>query len=141
MEHTADPVCLGCEKRLEWAHPYLQDWFRAHIKPQYPNTHVSWSFRGQEDQNAFYRDGKTKLIWPNSAHNHMENGAPLSLALDLFQIDEDGVARWAPLFFAKLNAYNEAQGLKIFWGGRWKTLGDGDHFSYIPPMKAPEKIS
>ncbi len=80
------------------------------------------------DQNKCVSEGKSKAVWPTSPHNAMRDKKPCSKALDLFQIDEDGIARWVPIFFAKLNAENLANLEPLIWGGEFKTLGDSCHF-------------
>lgn len=129
--HTSDAVCPSCAEKLLQAHPYLQSWFKE-VKSRYANAHVSWSFRDMTDQNEYLREGKTRLAFPKSAHNVSVQGKPCSMALDLFLIDEDGIAKWPPLWFAKLNSENQTMKEPIFWGGKWKSLGDGDHYQYTP---------
>lgn len=128
--HTAGQDCPLCLLKLKQAHPYLGEWFLA-LKRKYVNVHVSWSFRNQEEQTQCFKDGKTKLQWPYSPHNNMNaSNEPFALALDLFQEDEDGVARWSQPFFMKVNEENVAAGEPIAWGGRFKTLADLDHFQF-----------
>lgn len=130
LHHTDAPVCPLCEEKLKQAHVYLGEWFRA-LKRRYPNVHVSWSWRGQESQDHAFETGSSRLKWPFSAHNQTTSeGMPNSMALDLFQIDEDGVARWSPSFFAKVNAENEASGEPLRWGGKWKSIGDSCHYQF-----------
>lgn len=124
LHHIEGPLCPLCEEKLDKVHPYMANWYRIK-KKKYPNLHVSWGFRGRSEQERAFNDGKTKLHYPDSAHNKIP-----SLAIDLFQIDEDGVARWSQVFFMKLNAENEADQFPIKWGGNWKSLGDADHFQY-----------
>lgn len=40
-------------------------------------------WRGEEAQEDAFKRGASKLHWPDSKHNHTENGQPLSLAVDL----------------------------------------------------------
>lgn len=124
--HTSDPVCPLCEEKLAQADAALQSWFREKIKPGFPDAHISWSFRNQADQEQAYADGKTKAHWPNSKHNHMP-----SLALDLFQIDEDGKALWSPKFFFEVDEVTQRSGSPIRWGGTFRTIGDKDHFELV----------
>lgn len=130
--HTNTEVCTSCEKKLEEAHPKLREWFSA-VKKRYINAHVSCAFRNQADQTKVYLEKKSTLRWPNSKHNFMKDGKPCAMALDLFQIDEDGLARWSPQFFAKLNADNEAAKIDLRWGGLFKSLGDYCHFELKIP--------
>lgn len=124
--HTSDPVCPACEEKLATAHPDLAAWYRTSVKPKYPDAHVSWGYRDQVGQEAAFEDGKTRLHFPNSAHNKVP-----ARALDLFQINAAGSAVWEPRFFASLSDANKLDYPHIIWGGNWKTLGDGDHFELL----------
>ncbi len=126
IHHEAGPICPLCESKLAAAHPYLINWFRS-LKKKYINVHLSWAYRNLEEQELAVAEGKSKLHYPDSAHNKMP-----AMALDLFQEDEDGVARWSVSFFNLVNSENVTARLPIRWGGRWKTLGDNDHFEYDP---------
>lgn len=121
--HTSDPVCALCELKLAQADAYLATWFRDHVKPNHRDIHVSWSYRNATEQEEAVREGKSKLHYPDSAHNLLP-----SHALDLFQIDQAGHAVWDPGPLAALADYNRANQLSILWGGEFKTLGDYDHF-------------
>ena len=129
FHHVDGLVCPACEDKLSRVHPYLAQWFRMTVKREYPSAHVSWSDRDEASQEAAFAAGTTKLHYPESAHNHTENGKPLSYALDLFQ-QVSGKAVWDKNFFQSLADAIEAAGLPIFWGGKWRALGDNDHFQY-----------
>lgn len=134
FHHMDGPICSSCEEKLYEAHPYLRDWFHR-VKKKYLNVHVSCSFRGEEDQEKAVLEHKSKLHFPNSAHNRLDdNSQPCSRALDIFQIDEDGVARFSYPFYKKLaqECEQDQDQDQIKWGGNWKTLGDSDHFQYEP---------
>lgn len=126
FHHTSEPVCPLCEEKLSQAHEHLATWFRTIVKPKWPDAHVSWSYRGKEDQEKAFADAKTRLHFPKSAHNHQP-----ALALDLFQLNEDGVAVWSPKFFAQVALLNKGEYPNLVWGGTFKTLGDGDHFELL----------
>lgn len=127
--HSDDRYCSKCVEILKGAHYFLVAWFWK-VKARHPNVHVSCAFRSQDAQNQAVSDGKSQLAWPKSAHNHVNTeGLPESRALDLFQIDEDGVARWSPIFMAKLNSECEADKEPLLWGGHYKSLGDSCHFN------------
>jgi hypothetical protein len=130
LHHTAGVECEACDEKLLQAHPFMRSWFKNKVKAKYVNCHISWSWRGKSDQNKFYADGKTKAMWPNSPHNQVVDEKPCSYALDLFQIDEDGIARFSQLFYARINAENETARLPVRWGGKFKSIGDADHFEY-----------
>lgn len=138
MRHEHGPECLRCNELLQDAHPELVAWFKR-AKARYVNVHISCSFRNSTEQNKAFAEGKSQLRWPKSKHNNTENGRPCSLALDLFLIDEDGLARFPPLFYAKLNADNERDREPIEWGGKWTKFKDLVHFQLViaePPLAA-----
>lgn len=129
LHHNSDPSCPLCEDKLTRAHSDLVRWFQS-VKFMHPDVHISWSYRGEQDQEQAFLDGKSKLHYPNSAHNKTdENGNPCSRALDLFQINEDNQAIFNPGFYARLSS--EEHGVSVLWGGRWKTMGDYDHWQMI----------
>lgn len=134
MLHTlgSDGFCIGCALKLKDAHPELDRFFREYVLPKYSRAHISWSFRGEEDQEQAYRDGKSKLHWPHSPHNQKP-----SLAIDLFEIDENGRAKWDPKFFAMIAQEAVIHGLPIVWGGSWKSIGDTDHFELTKELEGP----
>lgn len=125
--HSHDPHCLLCEEKLATAHPWLRDWFWR-VKSRHPSVHTSWAWRGEEDQNRLKAEGASNASFGKSKHNHMEDGKPCSLALDLFELTQAGTARWDGVFFAGLNAENEALGENLIWGGKFRKLGDYCHF-------------
>lgn len=132
LSHAEGPACPLCEEKLKTAHPTIREWFLGK-KAKYRNLHVSCAYRGAEEQEKAFKEHATTLHYPESKHNHTEGGKPCSLAVDVFQIDEDGRARFSSLFCAKLNAENQAEGLKIRWGGTFhlKHGNDGCHFEVI----------
>lgn len=131
--HTSDPVCALCDLKLEQAHPFMLDWFRR-VKAKYPNAHISWTYRDKIAQEQAFLDHRTHDHFPNSPHNreNPETKLPESLAIDLFQIDEDGVALFSPKFYLSVAQDCKAEKSPIKWGGEFKTLGDYDHFQYVP---------
>jgi hypothetical protein len=129
--HVYGPSCEGCNAKLLTAHPYLQNWFTSVVKPKWPETHISWAWRGQDDQEQAFNDGKSREHWPTSKHNYEQAGAPCSLALDLFNLDADNQATWPPGLYVIINQNNLTLGLPVVWGGSWKTFKDADHFELV----------
>lgn len=80
--------------------------------------------RGKEDQDRAYREGKSKLRWPNSRHN-----AWPSEAVDLAPapLDWDDTRRFKGLAVAILEE-GRNQGTEITWGGSWRGFVDVPHF-------------
>lgn len=69
------------ERHLSSCHPIIVEVANEVI------THFDFTvlqgFRSKEKQNEAYRTGRSKLEWPESTHNHMEGGEPLSLGIDI----------------------------------------------------------
>lgn len=126
MRHTHDAKCPSCEKKLEKAHPLISHWFHE-IKKEYPEIHVSWTFRTQEEQEFFFNEGSTRLRWPNSQHNAMKAGRPCARAMDLFQLRLDNVAVFPWRLYKEVSEFLKEKEAPIDWGyDLWKW--DGDHF-------------
>lgn len=107
------------------AHPDLAKWFREIVKPKFNDCHISWSYRGRDDQEKAFLDGKSKLHFPLSAHNKSDDqGNACAMALDLFELDYNGIARWAWGYFRSIAQMSP----ELRWGGDFKDLGDSDHF-------------
>lgn len=115
--------CPLCEEKLTLAAPELAKWFRESVKPKNPTAHISWSFRDRDSQEAAFLDGKTRLHFPNSAHNKKP-----AAALDLFELDLNGRAYWGWKFFRDIADQAAADSAPISWGGHFTHLGDADHF-------------
>lgn len=130
-KHTnATETCPSCEEKLKTAHPELQEWFNTVVKPKHRDAHISWAWRGKEDQEKAFLDGATKLHFPLSPHNKTDDqGNPCSLALDLFELDYNSIARWAWGYFRDIAKEAQQSKFKIRWGGDFKTLGDSNHYS------------
>lgn len=122
--HTSDAICPLCEYKLAAVDPTLQYWFRQHIKPNFPDAHISWGYRNETEQEQAYLDHKTRLHYPQSDHNKIP-----AKALDLFEINDAGQGVWNPGFFSAINDYNEDHGIELIWGAKWRSLGDNDHFA------------
>lgn len=122
LHHTTDPVCPLCEEKKQLAHPILQKWWDA-IKLQFKDAHLSWTFRDEADQDIAFNNGKSKLRFPNSAHNKTP-----ARAMDIFQINATGVACFMRPYYQDINDFLQENQAPIYWGGHWIGLGDTDHF-------------
>lgn len=124
--HTKDLPCPLCEEKRRDAHPVLQGWWER-VKAQFPDAHLSWTFRDEANQNLFYLQGKTRCKWPNSAHNQKP-----SRAMDLFQLREDGVPSWHTVYFEKIQSWLLEKKAPLQWAGDWTRFQEYDHWQ-IPP--------
>jgi len=87
--------------------------------------------RGQIEQEIAFKNGASKLRWPNSKHNQSP-----SLAVDVAPLLEGKVCwdwdlynKFAPLVkdeWGKMEEEGLTGGTKLVWGGDWK-FRDGPH--------------
>lgn len=91
---------------------------------------VTCGHRGKKDQDKAVAEGKSKAVWPTSAHNKLP-----SLAVDLvpYPVDWEDIGRFKELaaaFFAVANMMYELGIIKskFEWGGNWRKLKDYPHF-------------
>ncbi len=121
--------------RLNGVDPRLQEILNEAIK--IVDFSVLESFRDQETQNAMFRDGKSKLRWPDSKHNRRP-----SLAADIapYPIDWNDIRR-----FDRLSGviFGIAHSLKIQvrWGGDWDRDWDlfDNRFNDLPHFELFEE--
>lgn len=83
-------------------------------------------FRGEQEQNKAYREGKSKLQYPESKHNQTP-----SRAVDIapYPIDWEDKKRFYYLA-GLIKGIAHAEGVKIRWGGDWDRDGDFDDQSF-----------
>ena len=86
--------------------------------------------RGQTEQDAAYKNGKSKARFPNSAHNKLP-----SRAVDLvpYPVDWKDTGRFKQLaaaFIAVANLLKERGEInsEFTWGGLWPAFKDYPHF-------------
>lgn len=130
LHHTSDPECPLCLDKISKATPVLQDWFKIHVKPNFPRAHISWSYRNETEQEQAFADHKSKLRYPYSAHNKIP-----ALALDIFEIDENGEGLWAPTFFYRGEQVQPRQSRQPQVGGLLQPLGRQRSLAGDPRMK------
>ena len=96
-------------KNLDTCHPDLQKVFNEVIK------HVDCSIicgqRGKEDQNKAFKDGRSKVKYPNGRHN-----ANPSKAVDVapYPIDWDNLERFT-LFAGFVLGIAKSMNIKLIW--------------------------
>lgn len=115
---------------LKQCHEDLQTWLDTIIK--YYDCSVICGNRGEEDQNAAYNGGHSKLKFPQSKHNKSP-----SLAVDVVPYpidwdDIDGFIKFGNYALGVADALYDIGMIKhrIRWGGNWKML-DYPHFELI----------
>ena len=105
--------CRRSRKNLETCHEDLQELFNEVIK--YFDCTVIQGHRGEEEQNKYFNEGKSKVKYPNGRHN-----ANPSNAVDVvpYPIDWDDTDRMY-YFSGFVKGIAAKMGITIRWGGDW----------------------
>lgn len=121
------PFSYGSLKQRDTLHPDLQK--VVDEAAQTCNFSIICGHRNQEDQNRAFQEGKSKQQWPNSRHN----SSP-SEAVDCapYPLDWNNAQEFA-VMAGHILAAAERVGVKIEWGGRWKSIVDLPHFQLAKP--------
>lgn len=120
----------GCEKCKEFLTQLNKELasYASDILARFPDCHISCAFRGEAEQNQAFKNGKSRLKWPNSKHNVMKDGLPCSEAIDLFQLSDLGTAIFNRDYYKTIFNFIKENQLPIAWGGLWVTFKDNPHF-------------
>ena len=101
------------KERLATCDEKLQVLFKEVIK--YVDCSILEGHRGEDRQNALYKEGKTKVLYPRGRHN-----ADPSRAVDVVPYPVDWEDRERMTLFAGFVLGIASQmGLNIRWGGDW----------------------
>jgi len=108
--------------RLKGVHPLLVKCAQMALERSTIDFEISEGLRSLERQKALYEAKKSRTM--NSYHL-------VGKAVDVFAII-DGKVDWNLKSYAEINkAFQSAAkelGIKITWGGSWKSIVDGVHF-------------
>ena len=110
-------------ERLETCHPALRAVMTRALEISPFDITIVCGWRGEADQNKAYAEGKSKARWGQSKHKHMQDGKPLSLAVDVApwvngSIPWDDKTSFSVLAGVVFAAAIE-RGVVIRWGGNW----------------------
>lgn len=113
------------KKALESAHPKLRKLFEEVVKTY--DCAVICGFRNEEDQEKAYVQGFSKVKFPDSKHNSYPSGA-----VDVVPWPE----RWSDReklyhFAGYVKRVAENLGIKVRWGGDWKSDGNLKNETFI----------
>ena len=102
--------------RISTTHPDLQKVLKEAIING-PDFTIIFGHRGEEDQEKAFREGKSRLRWPQSKHNQLP-----STAVDI--APWTGGIDWQNInAFRRLASYimgiADANGVRMRWGGDW----------------------
>lgn len=127
--HKNGQPCDSCIKKLEGCHIGIGTFF-VWVRSRFPEAHISWGFRNQQQQDLAFNTGQSKTKWPDSKHNNMADGVPASMAIDIFRLGPDGKAYFEVEFYEKIWTASQLEGFNgiVEWGGNFKTLKDYNHF-------------
>ena len=126
-------------QRLNTAHPDLVLLFtEALASPDCPSDiTILEGYRSKERQNELYEQGKSQLRYPKSYHNKNP-----SRAVDAAPYIDGGISwswpHYYPLADHIKSVWNRLQtegrvtaGLRLEWGGDWKSFPDGVHWQLV----------
>ncbi len=122
------------KRELKTCHPALQTVFLATVK--YFDCTIIEGKRNKARQNRLQEIGRSKVRWPASRHNTVEEDG-LSEAVDVapYPVDWDDIERF--YFFAGfVLGIARSMGIQLRWGGDWdsdtqitdQTFNDLPHF-------------
>ena len=100
-------------KNLNTCHEDLQELFNEVIK--FFDCTVIQGHRGEEEQNKYFKEGKSKVKYPNGRHNANPSNAVDVVPYPIDWKDTDRMYYFAG--FVKGIAYK--MGIPIRWGGDW----------------------
>lgn len=116
------------KQRLATCHEDIRTVCNELIK--YIDFSVICGHRGKADQNKAFKEGKSKLQFPKSAHNPIP-----SLAVDItpYPLNWDDIGSFKELhgaFVVVAQKLKEEGKIKseFVWGGNWKKLKDYPHY-------------
>lgn len=116
------------KSRLKTCHPKLQEIMNELIKVM--DVTILVGYRDEKDQNTAYSKGNSTLKYPNSKHNKRP-----SRAVDVAPWVNGGIPWKNKEKFCEMGGMMKAiahmKGIKVRWGGDFKTFFDGPHLELL----------
>lgn len=109
-------------QRLFTCDQQLQDLFLEVIKER--DCTIVCGYRGPEDQEQAFREGKSKAHFGQSAHNFFPSKAVDVVPYPVNWSDKEGITEFAMYVLEKA----KQMGINIKWGGAFKSFFDGPHY-------------
>ena len=100
----------------------LQKIFREVINHR--DCTVLEGFRNQEKQDKAFKEGKSKVKWPNGKHNKTPSQAVDVVPYPINWDDKQGFTEFGNFVMGVACG----MGINIDWGGKWKTFQDSPHY-------------
>jgi peptidoglycan L-alanyl-D-glutamate endopeptidase CwlK len=118
-KHQTSTKCPKCQEIIykHLLNPILRQWFED-LQEQLPDLHIAYTYRDKDEQNKFFREGKSKAKFGQSPHNYLP-----ALAIDVFFLVNGKYS----LDVARLANIADSAPPGITWGGKWK-FKDCPHF-------------
>ena len=101
------------KKRLNTCEKDLQDLFNEVIK--HFDCSVLEGHRGEEDQNKYFKEGRSKVKFPRGRHNSYPSNAVDVIPYPVSWDDTDRMYYFAGI----VKGIALSMGIKIRWGGDW----------------------
>ena len=126
------------EKKLQYLHPNLQNFFRELIKISPYYFSITQGVRTAEEQNKLYQQGRTmpgKIVTNCDGYklksNHQTKSDGLGHAGDIAVLVNNKIT-WEEKYYKEvaISARILMQKYNIKWGGDWKNFKDLPHFEY-----------
>lgn len=110
--------------KLEKVHPDLQKIFKEAIKDTPIDFTITCGWRGEKEQNKAFKEGNSKLKFPQSKHNKMP-----AMAVDAVPFPKMWDASDSEWLLLSNHILSTAKklGIKLTWGGSWKFV-DKPHY-------------
>lgn len=120
---------LSSTNKLNTCHEILQIIANHALRYSPVDIMIVSGYRSEDEQNTLYKEGKSKLRYPNSKHNTIDpiTLKPCSQALDFAPIVR-GAAMWNDpymfaVIFGHMNYAARTLNVKLRWGGDWDMDG------------------
>ena len=114
-------------RKLSECHADLQTLFQIVIK--HWDCTVTWGHRGEEDQNQAYKDGFSKLKYPDSKHNKRPSFAVDVVPYPTLYSDRGEMMRFGNFVMGVATMLKQYGAIdhRVTWGGNWNWK-DYPHF-------------
>jgi peptidoglycan L-alanyl-D-glutamate endopeptidase CwlK len=111
--------------KLNSCHPDLQRLFNDVIR--FTDCTILCGYRGEEEQNKAYAEGKSKAKFGESPHNKQP-----SMAVDVMPYPIDWSDRKRlDQFVVVVKQVADSIGVRVKWGGEFKGFFDGPHWELV----------
>ena len=123
------------QERLNTCHEDLQKVFNEVIR--WIDCTILYGHRGKEEQDKFYKEGKSQKQWPNGEHNSLPSRAADVIPYPIDWGDRERMTLFAGFVLGIAKRF----GIELRWGGDWNrnwevqdnVFDDLTHFELVQP--------